>query len=107
MSTSPARGHKVEKHHSEGKNVRRTLYYSPYKEKAEMAQKKYSEKATSPNNQKEKREKHVFHFISWLLKTVGYCYNNFSLNIYALHFLVNTKYSSSAVSQYFQNICFV
>ena len=31
---------------------------SPYKEKAEMVQ-KYSEKATYPNKQKEKRKKHV------------------------------------------------
>ena len=31
--------------------------YSPYKEKAEMVQKKYSEKATSPNKQKEKKKK--------------------------------------------------
>ena len=51
--SKPAHCHKkVGKHHSERKE--RTTY-SPYKEKAEMVQKIYSEKATSPNKQKNKK----------------------------------------------------
>ena len=49
---NPARGHKVEKHHPEGKNVRRTLHTK----KKRQWYKKYSEKATSPNKQKGKKE---------------------------------------------------
>ena len=53
---NPARGHKVEKHHPEGRNVRRTLHI---KRKRQWYQ-KYSEKAASPNKQKEKTKKHVW-----------------------------------------------
>ena len=50
---SPVHGHEVEKHHSEGKNVRRTLHT----ERKRKWYKKYSERATSPNKQEEKRKK--------------------------------------------------
>ena len=53
---NPARGHKVEKHNPEGKNVRRTLNTK----RKRQWYKKYSEKAASPNKQKEKRKKHVW-----------------------------------------------
>ena len=52
-----ARGHEVEKHNSEGKNVRRTLH----RKRAEMVLKKYSEKVTSPNKPKEKRKEKETH----------------------------------------------
>ena len=46
---NPARGHKVEKHHySEGKDVRHTLHTK----RKRQWYKKYSEKATPPNEQK-------------------------------------------------------
>ena len=47
---------KVEKHHPEGKNVRRTLHTKRKRKRY----KKYSEKATSPDKQKEKNKKHVW-----------------------------------------------
>ena len=54
---NPARGHKVEKHHSEEKNVRRTFHT---KRKGKWHKKYFWKKATSPSKQKEKRKKHVW-----------------------------------------------
>ena len=51
---NPARGHNVEKHHPEGKK-RTTYSLHMYEEKTAVVQ-KYSEKATSPSKQKEKRK---------------------------------------------------
>ena len=50
---NPARDHKVEKHHSEGKNVRRTLH----SKRKRPWYKQHSEKATSPNKQLGKKKK--------------------------------------------------
>ena len=47
---------RYKKHHPEGKNVRRPLH-TINKRKRQWYQKKNSEKAISPNKQKEKRKK--------------------------------------------------
>ena len=52
MPKIPARGHKVEKHHSEGNNVRRTLHT---KIKRKWYQKKKLGKTASPKKEKETR----------------------------------------------------
>ena len=58
MSKTPARGHKVEQHHSEGRKESTT--YSPYREKAEMVQEILEKSDISEINQEVKRKKHVW-----------------------------------------------
>ena len=55
ISNILARGHKVVKHNSEGKNVRRTFH----SKRKRQGKKNYSETARSPNKQR-RRKKHVW-----------------------------------------------
>ena len=61
---NPVRGHKVEKHHSEGKNVRRTLRRTLHTKRKRKWYKKYSEKAISPYKQKREKKKKRIHILA-------------------------------------------